>query len=89
MTPKIAKEWYRLFRALFVQLLGDPEDEGALSRIVIYDPETRELRSLAEASESWLSMDREARARYLVNCPEDGERLFLYAPERARPGGVR
>lgn len=85
MTPKIAKEWYRLFRALFVQLLGDPEDEGALSRIVIYDPETRELRSLAEASESWLSMDREARARYLVNCLEDGERLFLYAPEDDRP----
>ena len=88
MTTKTAKEWYRLFRALFVQLLGDPEDKGALSRIVIYDPESRALRSLADASESWLLMDRGARARYLVNCLEDGDRLFLYAPEDDRPHEV-
>jgi len=88
MTTKTAKEWYRLFRALFVQLLGDPEDKGALSRIVIYDPESRALRSLADASESWLLMDRGSRARYLVNCLEDGDRLFLYAPEDDRPHEV-
>lgn len=88
LTPKTAKEWYRLFRALFVQLLGDPADEGALNRIVIYDPDSRRFRCLADASESWMNMDEEARARYLTECLEEGERLFLYAPEDDRPREV-
>jgi len=88
MTSKTAKEWYRLFRALFAQLLGDPADEGALSRIAIYEPENRKFRSLADASESWIGMDIEARVRYLTECLREGERLFLYAPEDDRPREV-
>ena len=87
-TPKTAKEWYRIFRALFAQLIGDPDDAGALCRIVIYDLQAKKLCPLSDMEDAWLVMKNETRAQYLIDQIADGKRLFLYAPENDRPHEV-